>query len=56
MILRHSFEPANNIRLGHLCGPMDQNLRTIEVALAVKIAHRHQQFRVDGPKAAATRW
>jgi phosphate starvation-inducible PhoH-like protein len=30
-------------------------LRTIELALDVKIAHRHEQFKVDGLKANATR-
>ncbi|MDO8458263.1 MAG: PhoH family protein, partial [Burkholderiaceae bacterium] len=55
MILRHLFSPPNNIRLGHLCGPMDEHLRTIEVALQVKIAHRHEQFKVDGTKANAKR-
>ncbi len=55
MILRHLFSPLNNTRLTHLCGPMDEHLRTIEVALQVKIAHRHEQFKVDGNKANATR-
>ncbi len=55
MILRHLFSPANNTRISHLCGPTDENLRRIEQALGVKIAHRHEQFKVDGPKAAATR-
>ena len=55
MILRHTFTPLNNTRLGHLCGPMDAHLRTIEAALQVNIAHRHEQFKVDGPKAKATR-
>ncbi len=55
MILRHTFTPLNNTRLGHLCGPMDAHLRTIEAALQVNIAHRHEQFKVDGPKARATR-
>ena len=53
MILRHTFTPHNNLRLSHLCGPADAHLRTIELALQVKIAHRHEQFKVDGPKAAA---
>ena len=53
MILRHTFTPHNNPRLSHLCGPMDQHLRTIEEALGVKVAHRHEQFKVDGPKAKA---
>ncbi|GAB2729635.1 PhoH family protein [Melaminivora jejuensis] len=54
MILRHTFTPHNNTRLSHLCGPADAHLRTIEAALQVKIAHRHEQFKVEGPKAAAT--
>ena len=54
MILRHTFTPHNNTRLTHLCGPADVHLRTIEVALQVRIAHRHEQFKVDGPKAKAT--
>lgn len=55
MILRHTFSPLNNTRLSHLCGPLDEHLRTIEMALNVKIAHRHEQFKVDGHKAKATR-
>ena len=54
MILRHTFTPHNNTRLTHLCGPADAHLRTIELALQVTIAHRHEQFKVDGPKAKAT--
>ena len=54
MILRHTFTPHNNTRLTHLCGPADAHLRTIETALQVRIAHRHEQFKVDGPKAKAT--
>lgn len=55
MILRHTFTPLNNTRLSHLCGPLDEHLRTIELALDVKVAHRHEQFKVDGHKAKATR-
>jgi len=55
LILRHLFSPPNNTRLTHLCGPMDEHLRTIEVALGVKIAHRHEQFKVDGTKEKAKR-
>jgi phosphate starvation-inducible PhoH-like protein len=54
VILRHTFTPHNNTRLTHLCGPADAHLRTIEVGMQVKIAHRHEQFKVDGPKAKAT--
>ncbi len=55
MILRHTFSPANNTRLSHLCGPTDEHLRTIEMALQVRIGHRHGQFKVEGPKAKAER-
>ena len=53
MILRHTFTPHNNTRLTHMCGPADVHLRSIEQALGVKIAHRHEQFKIDGPKAKA---
>lgn len=53
MILRHSFAPPNNARLDRLCGPLDSHLRMIEDALGVHIAHRHEQFKIDGPKDAA---
>jgi phosphate starvation-inducible PhoH-like protein len=39
--------------MAHLCGPLDSHLRTIEAALQVKVAHRFEQFRVEGPKARA---
>jgi phosphate starvation-inducible PhoH-like protein len=55
LILRHHFSPPNNTRLSHLCGPTDTNLRAIEVALEVRIAHRHEQFKVEGSKANAQR-
>ena len=55
MILRHSFSPPNNTRLDHLCGPTDGHLRSIEQALDVRIAHRFEQFKVEGRKARAER-
>ncbi|WP_460505273.1 PhoH family protein [Hydrogenophaga soli] len=55
MILRHTFSPPDNARMGHLCGPLDAHLRTIEQALNVKVAHRFEQFRIEGPKAKAER-
>jgi phosphate starvation-inducible PhoH-like protein len=55
LIVRHTFAPPNNTRLAHLCGSMDEHLRTIEAALQVKVAHRHEQFKIDGPKAKANR-
>jgi phosphate starvation-inducible protein PhoH and related proteins len=53
LILRHTFSPPDNVRMSHLCGPMDTHIRTIEAALQVKVAHRFEQFRVEGPKARA---
>ncbi len=53
MILRHTFTPHNNNRIANLCGPADAHLRQIENHLGVKIAHRHEQFKIDGPKAVA---
>ncbi len=55
MIVRHSFVPPNNTRLAHLCGPMDEHLRTIETALQVRIARRQESFKVEGAKAKAQR-
>jgi len=40
--------------MAHLCGPMDRHIRSIEAALQVKVAHRFEQFRIEGPKAKAT--
>jgi phosphate starvation-inducible protein PhoH and related proteins len=54
LILRHTFTPPNNTRMGHLCGPMDSHIRTIEAALDVTIAHRFEQFKIDGSKVKAT--
>ncbi|NBS45478.1 MAG: PhoH family protein [Betaproteobacteria bacterium] len=53
MILRHTFTPANNLRLQHLCGPTDSHLRAIETALQVRIARRQETFKVEGAKARA---
>jgi phosphate starvation-inducible PhoH-like protein len=55
LILKHTFPSASNTRLAHLCGPMDEHLRTIETALQVNITHRNEHFKVDGPKAKAQR-
>jgi phosphate starvation-inducible PhoH-like protein len=41
--------------LGHLCGALDEHLRTIELGLEVKIAHSHEKFKIDGHKAKAER-
>jgi phosphate starvation-inducible protein PhoH and related proteins len=53
LILRHTFSPPNNTRTGHTCGPLDVHLRTIEAELGVSIAHRHEQFKIDGSKVKA---
>jgi phosphate starvation-inducible protein PhoH and related proteins len=54
LIIRHTFAPPDNTRMSHLCGPMDSHIRSIEAALQVKVAHRFEQFRIEGPKARAT--
>ncbi len=55
MILRHSFTPPNNKRLANLCGPSDEHLRRLEEVLNVNIAHKHEEFRVNGAKKDAER-
>jgi phosphate starvation-inducible PhoH-like protein len=55
VILRHSFTPVNNKRLANLCGAGDEHLRRLEEALNVNIAHRHEDFRVNGAKKDAER-
>ncbi len=41
-------EPMDNLRLAHLCGPMDENLRQISAALDVTIFRRGEKFIVGG--------
>ena len=53
LILRHSFEPRDNTRLAHLCGSLDEHLRSIETLLDVSVSRRNEFFRVEGPKANA---
>jgi phosphate starvation-inducible PhoH-like protein len=53
LILRHSFEPRDNTRLAHLCGSLDEHLRSIETLLDVSISRRNEFFRVEGRKARA---
>ncbi|MBA4342028.1 MAG: phosphate starvation-inducible protein PhoH [Methylibium sp.] len=55
MIIRLQFTPLDNARLAHLCGTLDEHLRQIEAALALRITRRNEQFRIEGPKAAAER-
>jgi phosphate starvation-inducible protein PhoH and related proteins len=53
VILRHAFEPPDNARLAHLCGSLDEHLRAVEQALAVRIGRRNEVFRIEAPTRAA---
>ena len=44
-------EPSDNARLANLCGPLDENLRLLEVRLDVQIRRRGDSFRVTGARA-----
>jgi phosphate starvation-inducible PhoH-like protein len=55
LILKHAFTPANNTRLAHLAGPMEEHLRSIEAGLQVRISRRQEQFRIEGAKGKAQR-
>lgn len=48
---QHDFvlEPSDNGQLANLVGQFDDNLRQIEQRLGIRISHRGNQFRVDGP-------
>jgi phosphate starvation-inducible PhoH-like protein len=50
MILRHTFAPLDNVRLSHLCGPLDEHLRAIEAVMPVTITRRQGAFKIDGGK------
>ncbi|HSW07792.1 PhoH family protein [Aquabacterium sp.] len=54
-MLRHTFDPVDNPRLSHLCGALDEHLRTIEIGLDVRISRREASFTVDGERAAGER-
>jgi phosphate starvation-inducible PhoH-like protein len=41
-------EPHDNIRQANLCGPIDDNLRTIERRLGVEISYYGNQFKIVG--------
>ena len=53
VILRHSFDPPDNARLAHLCGSLDEHLRSLESSLGVSISRRHEFFRIEGTKDKA---
>jgi phosphate starvation-inducible PhoH-like protein len=47
--------PLDNRALANLCGPLDANLRQIEAALDVAIAHRGGIFTLTGVRAQTSR-
>jgi phosphate starvation-inducible protein PhoH and related proteins len=49
-----ALEPADNLRLASLCGPLDANLRQVESRLNVQIRRRGHSFRISGARAAST--
>jgi phosphate starvation-inducible protein PhoH and related proteins len=53
MALSHRFDPPDNQRLAHLCGPLDENLRHFESAWGVKLTRRGSGLRIEGEAAAA---
>ncbi len=55
VIRRHTFDPTDNRRLAHLCGPLDAHLRRIEAALGVTLARREASFRIEGPRDGVER-
>jgi phosphate starvation-inducible PhoH-like protein len=55
VILRHAFIPPDNTRLAHLCGSLDEHLRSIAAAFDVSISRRNESFRIEGGKVQAER-
>jgi phosphate starvation-inducible protein PhoH and related proteins len=55
VIRRHTLSGADNQRLAHLCGPLDEHLRRIEATFGVKLTRRQHEFRLDGPRDALPR-
>ncbi|MFZ6750043.1 PhoH family protein [Undibacterium sp. Ren11W] len=50
-VLYFSPQPLDNLRLAHLCGPLDENLRQISAALDLSIFRRGDKFIVSGDNA-----
>jgi phosphate starvation-inducible PhoH-like protein len=48
---RLTLSPLDNRALANLCGPLDANLRQIEAACDVAIAHRGEVFTIEGVAA-----
>jgi phosphate starvation-inducible PhoH-like protein len=53
--IEFALEPYQNEFLGPLLGPMDANIRALELKLGVSIAHRGGVFAIDGEAALARR-
>jgi len=53
VVLSHAFNAPDNARLAHLCGTLDEHLRSIEAAFDVSIKRRNESFRVEGARPAA---
>jgi phosphate starvation-inducible PhoH-like protein len=49
--LTFTLEPVDNDRQANLCGPVDDNLKTIERRLGVEISYRANQFKIVGEPA-----
>jgi len=47
-----TLEPVDNNRQANLCGPMDDNLKTIEKRLGVEISYRGNQFKIVGNESS----
>jgi phosphate starvation-inducible PhoH-like protein len=46
--------PVDNVLLANLCGPLDENIRQIEIGLDVLIRRRNERFSISGENAALT--
>jgi phosphate starvation-inducible PhoH-like protein len=51
--IQFELSPVDNARQANLCGPMDDNLKTIERRLGVKISYRGNAFKVVGSNTHA---
>lgn len=46
-----TLEPVDNARQANLCGPMDDNLKTLERRLGVELSYRGNQFKIVGKES-----
>ena len=56
MILRHSFTPLDNDRLAHLCGALDEHLRTIDTFLEMGKARDVEDLLRRQDRAGGMPW